>query len=76
MATTGIRSIYAEPPTLMEMLIECSQFIDKARHDPTSSKMDVLDSMETRVSFLVGKLASSPTCAAFAVFLPEQIIDG
>jgi hypothetical protein len=68
---TSIRSIYSEPPTFMEMLLEVSQFIDKSRHDPTSSKMDVLDSMETRVSFLVGKLASSPTCSAFAVFLPE-----
>jgi hypothetical protein len=28
----------------------------------------VLDSMETRLSFLVGKMASSPTCMPFRVF--------
>ena len=65
----SLRTIYAEPPTFMEMLLECSRFIDKARHDAASSKADVLDSMETRVSLLVGKLASQPTSAAFAVHM-------
>ncbi len=69
---TTLRSIYAEPPTFMEMLLECSQFIDKSRHDPTSSKGNVLDSMEMRVSFLVGKLASHPTCSSFVVFQQAQ----
>jgi hypothetical protein len=65
---SGLRTIYAQPPTFMEMLLECSQFIDKARHDPISSKMDVLDSMETRVSLLIGKLVSQPTAASLAIF--------
>ena len=68
---TSIRNMYAKQLTFMEMLLECSEFIDKARHDATSSKGDVLDSMEMRVSFLIGKMASSPTCSSFAVFLPE-----
>jgi hypothetical protein len=68
----GLRTIYAEPHTFMAMLLECSQFIDKARHDATSSKADALDSMENRVSLLIGKLASQPTSAAFSVYLPEK----
>ena len=76
MSQLALRSIYAEPPTFMEMLLECSQFIDKARHDPTSTKGDVLDSMETRVSFLVGKLASYPTSAAFVMYQAPPPPDG
>ena len=63
-------TIYADPPTFMGMLVECAQFIEKARHDPTSSKEDVLDSMENRLSLLVGKMASHPTCSAFRIELP------
>jgi hypothetical protein len=68
----GLRTVYAESLTFMDMLLECSQFIDKSRHDPTSSKMDVLDSLETRVSLLVGKVVSQPTCAAFVVYPASQ----
>ncbi len=64
----ALRTIYAEPLTFMDMLLECSQFVDRSRHDPTSSKMDVLDSMENRLSLLVGKLASQPTCEAFVIY--------
>ena len=59
--------IYTDPPTFMGMLVECAQFIEKARLDPTSSKEDVLDSMENRLSLLVGKMASNPMCSAFRV---------
>ncbi len=64
-----VRTLYAEPLTFMDMLLECSRFIDAARHDEAASKADVLDSMENRVSLLVGKLAAYPTSAAFAVQL-------
>lgn len=60
-------SVYANPPTFMEMIVECAQFIDRARHDAGCSKADVLDSMENRVSLLAGKLASQPMCTAFAI---------
>jgi hypothetical protein len=60
-------NIYTDPPTFMGMLVECAQFIEKARHDPTSSKEDILDSMENRLSLLVGKMASQPLCGAFRV---------
>lgn len=62
-------TIYADPPTFMAMLVECAQFIEKSRHDPTSSKEDVLDSMENRLSLLMGKMASHPICSAFQIEL-------
>jgi hypothetical protein len=65
-----LRMVHTDPPTFMGALLECSRFIDKARADPLSTKADVLDSMETRMSLLVGKLASQPTCASFAIHVP------
>jgi hypothetical protein len=53
----------------MDMLLECSHFLDDARRDEGATKGDVLDSMERRLSLLIGKLASQPTSAAFAVQL-------
>jgi hypothetical protein len=52
----------------MEALLECAAFVDKMRKDSAYTKEDVLDSMETRVSFLVGKMATSPTCIPFKIF--------
>ncbi len=63
------RTIYTEPPTFLGMLLDCTQYIDKCRHDPTCSKEDVLDSMENRLSLLVGKMAAYPSSAAFQVLL-------
>jgi hypothetical protein len=62
------RTLYAEPKTFMEALLECSAFVDRMRKDGSYTKEDVLDSMETRVSFLVGKMATSPTCMPFKIF--------
>ncbi len=62
------RTLYAEPKTFMESMLECSEFIDKVRKDPAFSKDDVLDSMEARISFLIGKMAASPTCMPFKIF--------
>ena len=62
-------NIYSDPPTFSGMLIECAQYIEKCRHDPTSSKEDVLDSMENRLSLLVGKMASHPLSTSFRVDL-------
>lgn len=67
MAACVTRDIYASPPTFMAALLECARHIEQQRHDPASTKADVLDSMERRVSLLVGKLASHPTCAAFEI---------
>lgn len=73
--SSGVRNIYTDPPTFMGMLLECTQFIEKARHDQTSTKKDVLDSMEMRLSLLVGKMAAQPTSAAFQIVVtpPQQL---
>jgi len=68
----SVRNIYADPKTFLQMLLECAQFVEKARHDPSSSKTDVLDSMETRLSLLMGKLLSHPTSATFSVFFDAE----
>lgn len=72
MAAALVNNIYADPPTFMGALLETAQFIEKARHDPGSSKEDVLDSLEKRLSLLVGKMAAHPTCCAFAIDLSPQ----
>ena len=63
-----LRSVYTDPPTFMDMLLECSKFIDQSRRDTLCTKEDVLDSMETRLSFLIGKMVASPTCMPFKIF--------
>jgi hypothetical protein len=56
----------------MDMLLECSSYIESQRHDPGSTKDDVLDSMERRVSFLVGKMAAHPMCTTFQIMPAED----
>jgi hypothetical protein len=71
MSSSGLaNNIYADPPTFMGMLVECSQFIERSRHDPTSTKEDVLDSLENRLSLLVGKMAGHPISTTFRIELP------
>lgn len=65
-------SIYATPVTFMDMLLKCSQYIEEARNDVQQSKEDVLDSMECRISILMGKLASHPMCTSFTIFKDEE----
>ena len=74
MQSSGVRSIYTDPPTFMGMLLECTKFIEKARNDPTSSKEDVLDSMKMRLSLLVGKMASQPTSASFQIMVMPPLV--
>ncbi len=62
-------NIYATPKTFMDMLVECAQFLDRARQDEGCSKADVLDSLENRLSLLAGKLASHPACSEFRIEL-------
>jgi len=68
----ALRMVYTDPPTFMQMLLECGEFIDRSRRDPLCTKDDVLDSMENRLSLLVGKLASQPTSASFAIHFPSE----
>ena len=68
----ALRNIYADPRSFLQMLLECSQFVERARHDPTNSKADVLDSLETRLSLLIGKLLAHPTASTFSVFVDTE----
>lgn len=65
------RTLYADPKTLLESMIECCEFIDKARNDPLNTKEHVLDSMEMRMSFLIGKMVASPTCMPYKLFTED-----
>ncbi len=61
------RTFYYSHCTFFEMLLELAADAARFRLDPGMTKEDVLDSVERRVSFLVGKLAVTPTCTAFQV---------
>ena len=69
MTRAMLRSLYSESSTFMDMLLECSRFIDEARADPHCQKEDVLTSLENRVSLMIGKMAGHPTSSAFAIQL-------
>lgn len=62
---------YATPNTFLDMLLELAGYIQTCRYDELMTKADVLDSMEKRASFLIGKMGSHPTCTSFAVFTPD-----
>jgi hypothetical protein len=66
---SGLRTLYTDSNTFMDMLLECSRFIDSAALDQTCTKEDVLASMENRVSLLIGKLASHPASSTFTIDL-------
>lgn len=61
-------SLYQRPQTFMEVLVETSQMLEKYREDKSASKEDVLDSMEDRLSIIMGKLVALPTYTSFALF--------
>lgn len=65
---SACRTYYASQVTFLEMLLECSEYIEQCRHDHTASKFDVLDSMENRLSMLTGKVVSQPTSSDFTVY--------
>ena len=64
-------SFYCTPITFLDLLLEHAKYIEQQRHDPTSTKDDVLDSMERRVSFLIGKMVAHPVCSSFRI-IPEE----
>jgi hypothetical protein len=42
--------------------------MEEARNNPSQSKEDVLDGIESRLSLLMGKLVAHPTCTSFTIF--------
>lgn len=61
-------SVYCNSTTFMDVLLEASKTLESLRDDETTSKEDVCDAMERRISTMMGKMASHPTCASFKVF--------
>ena len=59
---------YTRAQTLIEVLVETSNMLEKYRDDKSVSKDDVLDSMEERLSVIIGKLVALPTSTSFALF--------
>ena len=59
------------PKNFFDALCETMRFIEEARLDEQMSKVDALDSMENRVSFLLTKLVAAPTATSFSMFRRE-----
>lgn len=65
-------NVYHRPQTLMQLLIECSEFLEIAREDKGMAKEDVVDSMEERISIIMGKLVALPTATSFSMFQSNE----
>ena len=63
----------ADPPTLLEALLECTAHIEELRVNPERSKEDVLDAWERRMALLIGKLVATPTCTSFCLWRKRDL---
>lgn len=61
-------SVYEYPQTIMQLVIETSELLEKYRNDVHVKKEDVIDSMEEKISLLIGKIITVPTYTSFALF--------
>ena len=66
MSTQGM--VHANPPTLLEVLLECSEQIETLRATPGVTPEQVLHAWETRMSHLIGKVVSTPTATSFCLW--------
>jgi hypothetical protein len=57
----------AYPPNFLQALLEASNFLDSCRATDIT-KEEIIDSMETRISLLIGKAVAAPTGGSFSVF--------
>lgn len=56
----------------MEVLIEATELLEKYRDDKSVSRDDILDSMEDKLSLLMGKLIAVPTCTSMLLFKTNE----
>ena len=63
----------AEPPTLLEGLLECTAYIEELRVNPERSRDDVLDAWERRMALLIGRLVATPTCTSFCLWRKRDL---
>lgn len=61
-------SAYYRPQTMMELLIESSEFLEGAKNDKGMTKEDLIECMEERVSVIMGKLVAVPSATSFSMF--------
>ena len=61
-------SFYCNPPTILQVITETCDLLDKYRKDQSVSKTDVIDTMEEKLSILSGKYIAFPTSTSFAMF--------
>jgi hypothetical protein len=59
---------YSQPTTFMEVLIETAQYLEHSKTNTSITKEHLIESMENRISILVGKLTSVPTTTSFCIF--------
>jgi hypothetical protein len=65
-------AVYESPQTLMQLLVETCELLEKYKDDPLVKKEDVIDSMEEKLSLLIGKIITVPTYTSFALFESNQ----
>lgn len=57
----------AYPPNFLQALLEASNFLEGCKTSEIS-KEELIKSMETRLSLLIGKSVSAPTGGSFSIF--------
>ena len=61
----------AYPPNFLQALLEASNFLESCKESDIS-KEELINSMENRLSLLIGKSVSAPTGGSFAIFNKEM----
>jgi hypothetical protein len=56
------------PKTFFDALQESIKYVEESRLNEATSKTDVLDSIENRLSFIMAKLLGAPTSTSFCMF--------
>lgn len=65
-------SVYHKSSTFLEVLVETCQLLDKYKDDASVTKLDVIETMEDKLSILSGKLIALPTATSFMMFKNNQ----
>jgi hypothetical protein len=61
-------SAYAQPSTFMEVLLDTTNMLEKYKHDTLVTKEDLVESMESRLSLIMGKFIAMPINTSFSLF--------
>ena len=61
----------AYPPNFLQALLEASNVLETSKSN-TTTKEELIQSMEARLSLLIGKAVSAPTGGSFSIFNKEN----